>query len=34
MEERVFKGMTGNLVINNAGVMISRGKKGFATTGC
>ncbi|HMI99255.1 MAG TPA: zinc ribbon domain-containing protein [Gaiellaceae bacterium] len=32
MNERVFKGMTGNLVITDAGVSISRGKKGFAAT--
>jgi hypothetical protein len=32
VEERVFKGMTGNLVISDGGVTIVRGKKGFATT--
>ena len=31
MEQQVFEGMTGNLVINDAGVVIKRGAKGFLT---
>ncbi len=33
MEERVFEGYNGNLVINDAGVVITRGAKGFALQG-
>jgi hypothetical protein len=33
VEERIFKGYNGNFIINDAGVMITRGAKGFALQG-